>query len=339
MTSQNKVRLGIIGAGGISTGVHLPSLQMLDDADVVAVCDLIESRAQDAAKTFAIPSTYTDYIEMLEQEQLDAVFVLTEPDQLFRPAKVCLEAGVHVFMEKPPGITTYQAHTLLRTARAADRILQVGFNRRFIPIVEHVVKLMRERTVITQVEGRFIKHGDAAFYGGCASAFVCDTIHASDMVRWVADGIPVAAALVEGQTDDVVVNRWNAVTRFDNGVTGIVKGNYKTGGRVHTLEIHGPGGSAFVDLGFGGATCSAELLFFSGHGTQSLASAGAGSQERITLDGREIAGSDDFCVFEGFVAEDRHFLECVQTGQRPRTDIEEAVRTMEFVDFMLANTI
>jgi predicted dehydrogenase len=338
MTKKAKTRVGIIGAGGIS-GVHLPSLRDIDAAELVAVCDIERDRAEKASADFDIPMTYTLYREMLQKESLDAVFVLTQPDQLFRPVLDCLRAGKHVFMEKPPGVTVCQSLALLRAARKNDKILQVGFNRRFIPIVSHVVDLMKKHTPITQVEGRFIKHGEASFYDGSGSAFECDTIHAIDLVRWIADGEPIAAAMVEGQHDDVIPNRWNAVVRFDNDVTGIVKANYQTGARVHTLEIHGPGGSAFVDLGFGDDSCSAEVLLFGGQGTYSLASTGSATQQRISLDGRELAKSEEFRIFYGFAAEDEHFIECVQNGSRPLTDIEEGVKTLQFVDFLRENRI
>ena len=339
MTQDKKVRVGVIGAGGIARNMHLPSLKELENAQLVAVCDLVEDKAKRAAADFGIPAHYVLFPEMLASEALDAVFVLTEPDRLFRPAITCVQAGKHVFMEKPPGLTTFQAKSLMRAAREAERNVQVGFNRRFIPLVQHVVKLMKEHTPITQVEGRFIKHGRATFYGGCGSAFECDTIHAIDLVRWVAGGEPVAAAMVEGQFDEDVPNRWNAVTRFDNGVTGLIKANYQTGARVHTLEIHGPGGSAFVNLGFGDAACSAELLFYGGKGTYSLSSSGPGKQERMSIDGKELAGSEEMRVYYGFLQEDREFLDCILEGRRPLTDIEEGVKAMEFIDLMRSNRI
>ena len=82
---------------------------------------------------------------MLKQEKLDAVFVLTQPDMLFRPARDCLQAGLPVYMEKPMGITLFQANTLRRLADEKDRLLHVGFNRRTIPLVEIGRASCRER--------------------------------------------------------------------------------------------------------------------------------------------------------------------------------------------------
>ncbi len=334
-----KLRVGVIGAGGIAGKVHLPALGELDDAEVVAVCDLIERRAARAAEEHGIPATYVLYPEMLQKEELDAVFVLTEPDRLFRPALDCLRAGKHVFMEKPPGVTSFQAETLLREARSADRICQVGLNRRYIPLVVRVLELMRQQTTITQVEGRFYKHVSAAFCDGCVSAFESDTIHAADLVRWIAGGAPAAAATVEARHRDVVTNAWCSVVRFDNGVLGTVRANYMTGGRTHTLELHGPGASALVDLGIGGASCAARILLHEGAESYSLAAAGPGGQRWIELDGRQVAGGEAFHVYYGYLQEDREFLECIRQGRRPLADIAEAVESMRFMELLRAARI
>ncbi|MHC4716873.1 MAG: Gfo/Idh/MocA family protein [Planctomycetota bacterium] len=337
------VRVGVIGCGGIANSVHLPSLRDIEAAEIVAVCDIIEDRAQKAADEYGAPGVYTLYQQMLTAEELDAVFVLTEPDQLFRPTQNALRSGRHVFMEKPPGVTTYQAEQLARDARGADRILHVGLNRRYIPLVQRVLEIVREHTAITQVEGRFNKHTPATFYDGCMSSFRADTIHAIDAVRWIAGSEPVSAAVVTGDDGDPVTNRWNAVARFENGVTGIVRANYRTGGRVHGLEIHGPGASAFVDLGMGGPTCGAEILLHAGGKSHSLASAGTARTEQISLDGKALAaeqyGGDAFHVFYGYLQEDMDFIESIQQGRQPLTNIGEAVKAMKFVDLLLANPV
>jgi predicted dehydrogenase len=333
------LRVAVIGAGGIARSVHLPSLNDLPDVQVVAVCDIIESRAAQQAERYSIPRTYTLFREMLAAEELDAVFALVEPSNMFHVAMGCLEAGLPTFIEKPPGITLYQARSLQRAAEQRGVILQVGFNRRHIPLVRKVVETMCQVTEINQVIGRFMKCGEAAFDKGGVSAFESDTIHAIDLVRAVANSTPVSAATVVGQYGDVVPNAWNSVLRFENGVTGVVQANYETGGRTHTFEIHGAGASAFINVGFGGADCDARLLFQEGKAGYSLAATGAGGLNVQELDGKEMAGSDQFYRYYGFYDEDRHFLDCVRTGRTPETGIADAVKTFEMIELMRANVI
>ena len=344
MTDDNPrdpVNVAVIGAGGIASSAHLPSLREMEDVHVVAICDIIESRASELAETFAIPRVYTLYREMLEAERdkLDAVFVLVEPSNLFDVTWHCLDAGFAVFMEKPPGLNLFQCESLASKSAEAGRILQVGFNRRHIPVVRRAKELLEEHTTINQVAGCFFKFGSGAFDHGGVPAFESDVIHVVDLVRWIAGGQAVAAATVAGASDEAPLNRWSSVLRFDNGVTGIVTSNYRTGGRVHQFEIHGAGLSAYINLGFGTAACEAVLLSHQGAVRYSLAARGAESREVETIDGIELAGGDDFHRYYGFYFEDRHFIDCLRSGAEPETGIRDAVESMKLAQTILANTI
>jgi predicted dehydrogenase len=334
-----RLNVGVIGAGGIARGVHLPSLSEMQDVRIVAICDLVRERAEAMAAQYGIPQVYTIYHEMLAHEELDAVFVLVEPGNLFHVTWSALDAGLDTFMEKPPGITLFQAESLQRKAAQAGRMLQVGFNRRHIPLVRHVKELVEQRTTVTQVEGCFLKYGSAAFDRGSLPAFTSDTIHAVDLVRWMAGGKPVRAATVISQHDDDVINAWNGICRFDNGVTGIVKANYRVGGRIHQFELHGPGVSATIDLGFGGSSCRARVLAHQGDMQYSLAARGVSEGGVLELDGMALAGSTAFHRYYGFYQEDRHFLDCVRTRTPPETGIADAVESMRLVDLFLSNAI
>jgi predicted dehydrogenase len=144
---------------------------------------------------------------------------------------------------------------------------------------------------------------------------------------------------VLGSCDEPLVNSWAAVSEFDNGVTGVIKGNYKTGGRVHKFEIHGPGVSAYVDLGFGPADARATILNHSGEIRYSLAARGEADEKIIRLDGKELAGSEEFHRYYGFYHEDRHFVDCIRDGVQPETSIQDAVETFRWVEAILRGGI
>jgi predicted dehydrogenase len=335
------VNVAVIGAGGIARSVHLPSLAEMDDVRVVAVCDIIESRAREQAEKHHIPRVYTLYQEMLaaERENVDAIFVLVEPGNLFHVVWRCLDGGYPTFMEKPPGVDLFQCQSLARKSDEAGRILQVGFNRRHIPLVRRVKEILDAHTTVNQVEGCFYKLGSGAFDRGSLPAFESDVIHAVDLVRWFAGGRAVRAATVAGGSDEPCLNRWSSVLRFDNGVTGIVKGNYRTGGRVHKFEVHGAGLSAYVNLGFGVAACEATLLVHQGAVRYSLAARGPEKQDTETLDGIAMAGGDAFHRYYGFYFEDRHFIDCVRSGAQPETSIHDAVESMKLAHMIATSLI
>src|SRR5205085_814387 len=99
--TRDRVRMGIVGTGRIAQNRHLPSYQRNDRVVVVAAADPVPESVHSAAAAFAIPSVYTDYREMLEREDLDAVSVCT-PNKYHAPVAIAaLRQGLHVFCEKP----------------------------------------------------------------------------------------------------------------------------------------------------------------------------------------------------------------------------------------------
>src|SRR5512136_1624755 len=101
-----KYRIGIIGCGGIAKGKHFPSLAKIKEVEMVAFCDIIESRAAEGAKNFGTPDAkvYTDYKELLKDKSIDIVHVLT-PNRSHSFISVdAMAAGKHVMCEKPMAI-------------------------------------------------------------------------------------------------------------------------------------------------------------------------------------------------------------------------------------------
>lgn len=338
--SKKTVNVAIIGAGGIANGVHLPSLSEIEDANLVAVCDLRIEKAQAAAEKYNIPGVYWNMYEMLEKEQLDGVFVLVEPDRLFRVAQDMINAGMPCIMEKPAGISSHQARSLARMSAEKGVMCAVAMNRRHIPLVQKVMSHMREVTEITQIDGVFIKNTDLSHAWEYASAFGTDIVHAIDLIRYLAGAEVEKAATVIGRfSDSPVDNAWSSVMRFNNGITGTLKSNYQTGGRVHTFEMHGPGASAFINLGFGAAECEATILYHSGKSMYSLAAAGVGGQQKEVIDGKALAGSEAYHAYYGYKQEDIDFVEYLKTGRAPLCTIEDAVGSMELVELLLDSAI
>ena len=331
---QKKVRVGVIGCGGIGVGIHLLALKDIELCELAWTCDLIEERAKDAAEQFGAPKYGTLYKELLKEDKPDAVFVLVQPEQAFRISYDCMMAGCHVFVEKPFGITSYQSETLLRTAKQQGVQCQIGFNRRFIPLITEIKKRLETLGPIHQIDGWFYKNGDAAFYDGCSSAFTCDVIHVIDLVRHLAGGDAVKTFQVASRFGESPVNNsWNSLIAFDNGVVGVIHSNYESGGRVHGFTIHTSEAAIFINIGFGGAACEATILYSSGK-TFSLASQGAPILSEEKLDGLSIADSDRYEWYYGYGAEDTAFLEAIANGETVPCCAVDALKTIKLLDMM-----
>ncbi len=325
-------RIAIIGTGGIANSVHMPSLRDISDAQVCAVCDLRPGRAKAASEYFGGVPYYDNYYTMLEESQPEGVFVLVQPDQTFRISVDCMAAGADVFCEKPAGITRFQLESLARVQQQTGAILQIGFNRQYIPLVKTVLDRMRELGPINQVNGHFFKNGDASFYGGCASSLECDVIHVADLLCSFAGCDVAKVQALASRIDSPVDNIWNASLVFENGVQGSIRSNYKTGGRTHAFEIHGPAASAYIDLGFGEASCQADIIYFGGQASFSLASTGTQDRNIEHFDGQKLAGSDEYYRYYGYYAEDEAFICSMETREEPVSNIHTAIRAMKLID-------
>ncbi len=334
------VKVGVIGAGGIANSVHLPSLTEIENCKVVAICDLYEEKAKNTAEKFHIPKTYISYHEMLAKEELDAVYCLVNPDCMFRVAADCMKAGFPVMMEKPAGLDAYQAQSLERISAQTGKIAAVAMNRRHIPLVQEVIKRVRAVSEIIQIDGRFMKFANIERIWDYGSAFNSDIVHAIDLVRYLAQSEPAKAATVIGRVNCPVDNSWNSVIRFENGIVATLRANYQAGARIHDFEIHGPGASAFINLGFGSAKCEATILYNNGQFIYSAASAGVGGDRKVdTLDGLALAGGEKYYQYYGYKSEDIDFINCLANGGTPLCTITDAAKSMDMVEMMLNGAV
>ena len=129
---MSRLRIGIIGCGGIANGKHLPSLKAINRADIVAFCDLIPERAEKAAREYGTPDAkvYTDYHELLKDESIDVCYVLT-PNRSHADITIdALHAGKHVMCEKPMAKCAADARRMVEAAKETGKKLTIGYQHR-----------------------------------------------------------------------------------------------------------------------------------------------------------------------------------------------------------------
>lgn len=316
---MSKVRVGVIGAGNLANMVHYPSLAECDDVELVAIADLSAERLQKTGDRFGVTKRYANGVEMMDTEELDAVYVLMPPHHLFDLVMTALAKKLHVFVEKPPAVTTFQVESMARAAEANGCLTMTGFNRRFIPVLRQLRDEIHAESTPTQVVANFYKSSSAVYYRGAIDILHCDAIHAVDALRWLAGSEPQKVTSIVSNYGDVVPNAFNALIQFENGATGTLHTNWNVGARTHTFEIHAPKVSAFVDP--------------DGTSTQFR-----GSDVR-RLETTEVAGSEERHRFYGFYYETRHFIDSIKAGVQPETNFADAAKSMKLADAILANSI
>ena len=137
---SEKVKVGIIGCGGIANGKHLPALKQLDNVEIVAFCDIIEEKAQQAAKTFGAPGAkvYKDYKDLLKNESIVSVHVCTPNKSHSFISIDALNAGKHVLCEKPMAKTSEEAIRMVEAAKKNKKLLTIGYQGRYNPDVQYM---------------------------------------------------------------------------------------------------------------------------------------------------------------------------------------------------------
>jgi predicted dehydrogenase len=130
---MEKIKIGVIGLGGVAQLVHLPNLNKLPNVELSAVSEVNRNRLHIISDKFKIEQRYTNYQDLLEKSDVDAVIIST-PTNLHKEIAIdCLQAGKDVLVEKPLARTYLEAKQVADIAKKTKRKLMVGMNLRFRP--------------------------------------------------------------------------------------------------------------------------------------------------------------------------------------------------------------
>ncbi|NCG02833.1 MAG: Gfo/Idh/MocA family oxidoreductase, partial [Actinomycetales bacterium] len=146
----SEVRVGFIGAGNFTKAVLLPELKKMPEIALRTLCTATGMNAGETAKKEGFDIASTDYESMLQDESINTVFVTTQHNSHAKFVCEALEAGKHVFVEKPLAINEEQLGRIKEAVgmghASATPVLMVGFNRRFSPHAALLKKYFAKRT-------------------------------------------------------------------------------------------------------------------------------------------------------------------------------------------------
>ncbi|WP_409303827.1 Gfo/Idh/MocA family protein [Peribacillus sp. SCS-155] len=138
---MNKLRVGLIGVGGIAVGRHIPTLHKLSDrTEIKAVSDINMERAHQVAYQYGISGVYQNYQDMFHE--VDAVIVSTPNKFHAEIAIAALDKGLHVFCEKPMALTTAECEAMIAAAKRTGKVLSVGYHYRFMKEAQGAKKII-----------------------------------------------------------------------------------------------------------------------------------------------------------------------------------------------------
>ena len=260
---KKTVKWGIIGCGMIST-LHCNAVEMAENAELAAVCDIVEEKARKAAEKYHVEKVYVDYRDLLADPEIDVVSICTPSGIHGEMAQAAARAGKHILCEKPMEITREKIDKTIEVVEACGVKMGCVFQRR----------LQRESIAIKQAldSGKFGKviladaylkyYRSPEYYKSAdwratweldgGGALMNQGVHGIDLLTWFVGDVESVFARCATMVRDIEVEDTAVISlKFKNGAIGVIEGATSVYPAQETrFEIHCEKGSIiFSDKG------------------------------------------------------------------------------------------
>ncbi|EJR9924804.1 D-chiro-inositol-2-dehydrogenase IolG2 [Salmonella enterica] len=256
---MKKLRCGVIGLGRVGK-MHVENMYLLPQLDIICAADYFIEEMSDWLYSVNITSGYKNYQELLQRDDIEAVFIFTSTDMHEEIVTAAAQAGKHIFCEKPLSMNEDEQALMavLRKVKEKGVTLQVAFNRRFDPQFHEVFELVRSGKIgrpqmikITSRDPDLLPHDLIKRIGGLIFDF---TMHDFDMARFMMQD-EVSEVYVKGNTlidpslkniDDV--DTLAVMLTFRNGGYALIDNSRRAVyGYDQRVEVFGSEGMAYAD--------------------------------------------------------------------------------------------
>jgi len=338
---MKKLRIGLVGAGNIAR-VHLEAYKNVENAEIVALCDINPETLAETAKMFGIEKTYTDEAEMLKNEELDACDVAVWNCNHASCSIMALNAGKHVLCEKPMATNAKEAQEMIDAAKNNNKLLMIGFVLRFgdeAKIAKDFIDNGYLGDIYYSKATYLRRHGAPGGWftdkSRSAGGPVIDLgVHVIDLTRYLM-GKPKALS-VFASTNDVLKNRphlkttvgWSpkgatpqdkydvedfavAMIKYDGNKTTLLETSYSLNGEeVTKKELYGTKGGMNLN--------GADMKIYT----------------EVNDYLADISPKTEHYIYsqEMFTAEMAHFVDCVLNGAECQAPAEDGLEVMKILD-------
>ena len=243
---MKKLRVAVIGAGFWGRN-HLRVLNDLPEADLVAVCDVNRERVDSASRRYGIRS-YVNSDDLYRKEDVDAVTICVWSAELYSESMKALNAGKHIFVEKPMASQSKEAEEILETAKSQNLYLTVGFIERFNPAVRRLKKAIDDGKIGEPVSATGKRVSKWPERLGDVGVVKDTAIHDIDLMRFIFNEDPItvyarAGRLRHRRFEDYV----QVMLTFPDGKSAFLEANWLTPYKVRQLIVTGSEAIITVD--------------------------------------------------------------------------------------------
>jgi len=314
---MDKLKLAIVGLGNIAFK-HLPVLAHFPDVELVAFCDTNKERLHSVAAEYGVKQRFVNLQNLLVGVEVDAVFSLVSVLSTFNVVKVCLEAGKHTFLEKPPGLSSAETRQLADLADANGCLTMVGVNRRFYSSVKEAKRAITAAGPLVSIvldapenlgRIRTMKFHPEEVIKGWIFA---NGIHGLDLFRYIGGEILQVHAL-KRQWFDEQPDSFGALVEFKSGAIGHYISDWTSPGGWR-MELRGRDVKVLLE-----PLEKAQLI-----------------QRNGTAKSLPVADVD-LKFKAGFYAQDRYFLDCVRKKsppEPPASTLRDSIETMRLIELI-----
>ena len=224
---MNRIRCGVIGLGWFGEH-HVDTLQQLPLADVRAVCTRRQQRLQEIAQKYSVPKTYTDYGELLADDDIDMVTVVTHVEDHLQPTIDAIRAGKHVFLEKPMADSVEACDQILAELKNTERAFMVGHVCRFdtaYALAKEEIEAGHLGKILSMHARRNLAKWITESHLPQISALFGDGVHDLDLMLWYTGAKPISVYAQSTCTRPELVNDdlGLAMFRFDDGAIAVIE--------------------------------------------------------------------------------------------------------------------
>ncbi|RAV04129.1 Gfo/Idh/MocA family protein [Paenibacillus sp. YN15] len=238
-------KVGIVGLGDIAQKAYLPVLAAHDGVEIAGVMSRSAETVERIGRSLRVAGRYTSLDRLLGEAELDAVFVHSPTETHYSIVMQCLQAGVHVYVDKPLSYDIGESEELARCARETGKLLAVGFNRRFAPLYVEAKAWMEAVGGFRLCTAE--KHRTRQQKHGAKQTLYDDLIHMMDLVLWLSgETEPEVSYRQQADADGRLLwasGRFVVAPGQGEAAFSMVR---SAGLDLERLELHGGGRSARV---------------------------------------------------------------------------------------------
>ena len=330
---EKRLNIGVVGLGSHSYRNLLPAMHYLP-VRLKAFCDLNLDLAERTAEEYGVRRCYSSSTEMYQREDLDAAFLCVSPEMHPELACEALDAGLHVWTEKPPALLASEVETMITHRR--DRVVVVGFKKAFMPATRKVIE------VLSMEEHGPLK-GLSAEYPMTIPDNGKAVLRERQAPNWLKNGChPLSLILaVGGLAAAVTMHRSNdgggvCVLEFANGAIGTFN---LVSARRRTSERYAFWGKSHITIDNGLRVTVHRGIALDYSSTTTYVPPGMNSG-RVTWEPVDtLATLENKSLFtQGFYHEMRYFCDCILTGQKAEIgSLEFALSMMKVYEAALVS--